>query len=245
MTGSTGPRSALSESFARLTALTPAQRTALAALAGRAEAVTASELAAELGVQPSSVRETLEALRETGLVGRERMPTLGRGRPSWGYLAIGPVDVDLPVRMLAQVLDATARVLRASHPDPALAAHQIGREWGGALLAQDVPDHDEHEADSYDELPLADHMGKIAFFSSSLGFSASVNAAQPTSLLLRGCPFVRNGAIDPLLCRMHLGMMERIIEATSRGRVSTSLRPWVSQDVCALDLLELPGYSPR
>lgn len=230
--------STLAESLRRVADLTPAQRTALTCLAGRGEPVTAASLADEIGVQSSSVRETLDALRAAGLVTRRRMPATGRGRPSWGYIAITPTEVDAPVRMLVESLAATVGVLRATHPDPEGAAHAIGAAWAQDMMGRDVPDHEEHPAQAYAELALADHMGKIALFASSMGFGASIPRDRPTSLSLRSCPFVSDGTVDPLVCRMHLGMFERIIDLTSHDRVATTLVPWATRATCEVDLVE-------
>lgn len=234
-------REGIGDTLRRVAALTPAQRTALNQVALHADPVTAGQIADDLGIRRSSAREALEVLREQGLIDRERLPTSGRGRPSWGYVSVTPVDVEGPVRMLADSLAAVAAVLRASHPDPAGAAHAVGAAWAEGLLGSQIPDHGRHDEAAYQRLVLAEHMSKIALFSSSLGFAATVSQDRPTTLCLHACPFAREGGVDPLVCRMHLGLVERIIDATSRGRVATTLRPKVDGQVCEVELTELPG----
>jgi len=231
----------IAEALRRVAELTPAQRATLTEVSRHDDAVSVAQVAQALGVQRSTARENLELLRESGLVERERLPVAGRGRPSWGYLATVQIDADTPGRMLAGSHNAVAQTLRETHPDPAAAAHAIGRRWADDLLADAVPDHGRHDESAYEQLDLAAHMGKIALFSSSLGFAATVDAERPTTLCLNACPFVRDGKVDPLICRMHLGLGERVVEATSRGRVGVTLRPWVTPRTCEVELTELPG----
>lgn len=221
--------------------LTPAQRTALTVLARSTTALSAAEVADALGIQRSSARELVEALRDAGLVERERRVAEGRGRPSWAYAAVAPVDPEGPEHTIATTHDAVAKVLRRTHPDPTGAAHEIGRTWADTLLADLIPDHARHDDAAYDRLMLADHMGKIIVFCSMLGFATNGDPDRPTTMQMRACPFRRGAAIDPLICRMHLGMAERIVEVTSRGRTGVTLRPQVEPTLCELELTNYSG----
>ncbi|MDO5629411.1 MAG: MarR family transcriptional regulator [Mobilicoccus sp.] len=229
----------ISDALRRVAALTPAQRAALTRLGAAGEPVTAGQLAAEMNMRASSIRETLDALVASGLVVRQRMPVTGPGRPSFGYLAISPTDLEAPLTMMLDILAATVSVLRDTHPDPEEAARLIGVAWAERSIGGAVPDHARHDDDAYDRLDLASHLDKVAFFFTALGFSARVESREPATISFGSCPFMRDGSVDPLVCHMHAGMTRRIIELTSRGRVDATLTPHMTAKTCEASLLEL------
>ena len=72
--------------------LTPAQHSLLTAVSRHNVPVTVTQLAKESGLHSSSVRETIEALYNSGLVTREQLPVSGRGSPALGYLTLAPAN---------------------------------------------------------------------------------------------------------------------------------------------------------
>lgn len=229
----------VSESLRRVAALSPAQRTMLTALGAAGEPVTAAALADEVGVRSSSARETLDVLVASGLVRRRRMPVTGPGRPAFGYESVAPTDTDGPLAMFLDILASMADVLRASHPTPAPAAQEIGRAWADRMVGTSLPDHAAHDDTAYADLALEDHVDKIAFFFSALGFGASVGEDRHR-IACRACPFMRDGVVDGLVCEMHRGMTERVIETTSHGRATAELHPWATRASCDVILQETP-----
>jgi len=227
----------VAEALRRVAALTGAQRAMLTRLGEVGEAMTAAALGEEVGVRPSTARETLDGLLDSGLVRRERMPITGPGRPSYGYVAVAPTGVEGPLSMFVGIVGATARVLRDTHPEPAVAAEAIGRTWADGMVGDTLPDHRRHDEGAYDDLDLGEHMDKIAYFFTALGFGASVGESR-REILLHSCPFVRDGLVDPLVCAMHRGMARRVLDVTSRGRVEAQLRPWVTPETCEITVEE-------
>lgn len=227
----------VAESLRRVAALSLAQRTMLSALGAAGEPVTATALADEVGVRSSSARETLDALVASGLVRRQRMPVTGPGRPAFGYEAVAPTDTDGPLAMFVDILASTVEVLRTTHPTPAPAAQEIGRAWADSMVGASLPDHAAHDVAAYADLALKDHVDKIAFFFSALGFSATVGADR-LRITCRSCPFMRDGVVDGLVCEMHRGMTERVIETTSHGRATAELHPWATRASCDVILRE-------
>lgn len=231
------PAMSVAESLRRVAGLTPAQRSVLTRLGSAGEPVTAAQLAGDAGIRSSSIRETLDALLAAGLVRRERLPVSGPGRPSFGYSSVVPTDVEGPLRMFLDVLGATVSVLRDTHPTPAAAARQIGVAWADRMVGEAIPDHRVHSARAYAHLRLADHMDKIAFFFSALGFGAAVSEDR-REIECRACPFMRAGQVDGLMCEVHRGMAARVVETTSRGRATARLEPWATQSSCHMVLSE-------
>lgn len=226
------------EALRRGARLTFVQRTTLTRVAGHDGPMTAAELADEVGVHPSTARDTLETLRSARLVDRVRMPVRGRGRPSWGYRPRTPTRSDTPVRMLAEAAAATAAELRATHPDPEAAAHGIGVRWARYLVGDQTVSTAgsgaaaQPGADAEEPFTLADDMGTFAFFCSSLGFASTVPKSEPTSIAMHSCPFLLDGAVEPLVCRMHLGLLTTTITLATGGRVETTLLPWATPQTC-------------
>jgi len=226
------------DALKRLAALSPAQRTMLTHLGAAGEPVTAAALAEEVGIRPSTARETLDGLLASGLVRRERMPITGPGRPSYGYVAAAPTGIDGPMSMFVGIVTATAETLREIHPDPAAVARTIGRSWADRMVGRALPDHAEHAEEAYADLSLAEHMDKIAYFFTALGFGAAVSDSR-REVRLRSCPFVEAGRVDPLVCEMHRGMTREVIARTSRGRAEAELRPWVTPEECEVAVAEI------
>lgn len=237
--GSAASRNA-TESLRRLAALTPSQRGVLQRLGDAGEPVTAAALAQESQMRTGSMREILDVLVTSGLVRRLRMPVTGPGRPSFGYEAVAPTDVAGALTVYVDVLAATATVLRATHPDPQGAAREIGRTWAEDMVGGALPDHRRHDDDAYADLVLEDHLDKIAFFFSALGFGAGVEDDR-SRIVCRTCPFTRDGAVDPLLCDVHRGMTEQVVRLTARGQATGELRPWVTTKTCEVVLTGTKG----
>lgn len=230
----------IADALRRVARLSPAQRTMLTRLGEVGEPVTVATLAAEVGVRASTARETLDGLLASGLVRRERMPITGPGRPSFGYVAAVPTGVDEPMGMFVGIVTATARTLRDAVPEPEETARAIGRTWADQMVGGALPDHAEHDDRVYDDLDLTEHIDKIAYFFTALGFGASVEKSRH-DIALRSCPFLRDGVVDPLVCEMHRGMTRRVIDLTSRGRAEADLHPWVTADTCEVSLVEHPS----
>lgn len=88
--------------------------------------VTARALAQEHGLHPNTVREHLDVLVERGLASRTRLPSQGRGRPSYGYSATTALS---ELQAHAALVDALSDHLAATAEDPAATAEELGRRY--------------------------------------------------------------------------------------------------------------------
>lgn len=214
----------LSETLRKMAQLTSAQQTLLRRISSHSDPVTVTELAAESGLHPNSVRETLDALVHVGLVTCEQMPIRGRGRPALGYQSWTPADPAFPARMLAQVSHSMFAWLTAHVADPHQAAHEMGRYWADdAMAMMHVPDHTRMRRP--DDFDLAGHLTKMRLFLTSLGFAAQEHPRRGAGLVLHGCPFgcADGSHPDPLAFDMRNGMLERIIERTAGNFVGVRI----------------------
>lgn len=206
----------LSETLRRMARLTSAQQALLRRISAHAGSVTVAELAAESGLHPNSVRETLDALVNLGLVTCEQMPIRGRGRPALGYQSWTPTDPAFPACTLAQVSHAMFAWLTAHVADPRQAAHEMGRYWADdALAMMHVPDHTRLKPTG--GFTMAGHLNKMRLFLTSLGFAAQPHPRIDTGLVLHGCPFgcTDESCPDSLALEMRDGLLERVIERTA------------------------------
>ena len=232
----------VADALRRVARLSPAQRTMLTRLGEAGEPVTVATIATDVGVRASTARETLDGLLASGLIRRERMPITGPGRPSFGYVAAAPTGIEGPMGMFVGLVTATADTLRDAVPDPVETAGAIGEAWADQMVGGALPDHAAHPDQAYADLDLGEHLDKIAYFFTALGFGASVGDTRQ-DICLRSCPFLRDGVVDPLVCQMHRGMTRRVIDRTSRGRVQADLRPWVTPDTCLVEVTDADGES--
>lgn len=206
----------LSETLRRMARLTSAQQALLRRISAHAGPVTVTELATESGLHPNSVRETLDALVNLGLVTCEQMPIRGRGRPALGYQSWTPTDPAFPACALAQVSHAMFAWLTAHVADPRQAAHEMGRYWADdALAMMHVPDHTRLKPTR--GFTMAGHLNKMRLFLTSLGFAAQPHPRIDTGLVLHGCPFgcTDESCPDSLALEMRDGLLERVIERTA------------------------------
>ena len=205
--------------------LTSAQHALLRRISAHSSPITVTELAEEGGLHVSSVRETLDALVDLGLVTRQQMPISGRGRPSLGYMTYTPADPEFPAQMLTQVTHAVFTWLRSSAPDPATAARQMGRYWADmALSMMHVPDH-ATGTPVPPRFSLPDHMDKIRLFLTAFGFAATTHPEIDTAVVLHACPFTDPDAPDPLALELRRGMVERVLELTATDIADEEYRP--------------------
>lgn len=211
--------------------LSPAQQALLREIARHPRPVTVAELSEWMDRHPNSVREAMAVLVETRLVTRTARPSHGRGRPSWTYQSVAPVQAETLTRELADVCAAVAEHLETGTPDPAAAARDIGARWGRRMLdlvVDPVPG-------SRDQ-PVEVQAGRIRLFLSSLGYEALADD-DPTRILLFQCPLLGDGqGPGPIVCEMHRGMLTEVVGAVSGGTIGVHLEPLAGPGHCAVEL---------
>lgn len=220
------PSRPLADILAAMAALTPAQQALLERISHHASPVTVAELAREAGLHVSSVRETLEGLFHLGLVEKQQLPSLGRGRPALGYSTTTPADPSFAAQMLHQLTSSLLAWLRADAEDPAASVREIGARWADAALeTMAVPDHSHHAGRHSlgDDFNVAGHLGKVRLFMNALGFASVPHESDPLAVVLTACPFTEPGAPDDLALELRRGIVERVFERTATGYARWSL----------------------
>lgn len=179
-------------------------------LAGSTAALSAPDLAERLGVHANTVRLHLERLREAGLVDVEAVHRGTVGRPQHLYfLAPGApgLGFDPPAHaLLAGLLAALAERIGAESDDAADTGHAWGVEAGRRTRSRSCLRALEGELER-------------------LGFEPAVEPGDGTSeggtrIEFLHCPFRELAEAYPeLVCNLHRGLCEGVVEQIGGGRV--------------------------
>lgn len=236
------------EVFNVLASLTSTQHGLLAQISEYSEPVTVTELAKSTGLHVSSVRETIERLYALGLLERKLKPTNGRGRPALGYITLLPSDPAAPAQMLIQAVTAFITWARKNCENPLQVAYEIGQYWGDlALDMMNVPDHSAYKIMPKD-FKLRNHLAKIRFFLTQLGFAVTASTEMQTALTVTACPFTDPDDPDPIALQIRRGIIERTLDRTAVGLVDinyvTDVRNPIRANVFFVEKALLRGEQP-
>ncbi len=185
-----------------------------------------AEIAETLGLHVNTVRPHLERMREVGLLDQRIATAAGVGRPQHLYslapdspsLGLEPPTMPLLARMLLRV--AAEAGLDAGD------ATATGREQG----TQDAAGFPEGT-------PCLDAlMAQLEY----LGFDPeATGGVDGVTVAFTHCPFRELAEANPdLVCGLHRGMVEGLVEQMGDGRV-VAFRNLVDRSPCQTDLIEL------
>jgi predicted ArsR family transcriptional regulator len=211
-----GPRAAQLEPLV----VTPAQAEVLGRLRTHGTPVTAAQLATAAGQHVNTVREHLDALVDTGVAERTRMPVHGRGRPAYGY-AVSARETT-PAAHVALV-DALATHLRATDAAPAAAAEQLGRRYAADLHLSSPKPRD----------PARRALAAVVDTMTTLGFGCEVDRSGTTARLVT-CPMLEAARRhEGVICSFHRGVVTGIAERQT-DRAVVELHPFAEPGACRL-----------
>lgn len=195
----------------------------------QSEPVTAHHIAHALHQHHNTIREHLDGLRRVGLVNRVKGPAIGRGRPPWYYSASESAKDDAGANDYAGLAAALAGHIARTSDDPLKEAVDAGRHWGQTLLARE----DASTAKTSEDL--------IFTLLDDLGYSPEVQLEPvpegDTHLRLRRCPLLAAANQNPeIVCNVHLGLIEGVIETRGTDQLDVELVPFAEAGACALHL---------
>lgn len=156
--------------------LSAANRAMLDHLMSVNRAMTIAEIAESQGLHQNSVRESLEALYEVGLVGRRAVKVGGRGRPAWRYFSIAPNIHAISGVYISKFTRTVSEMLRMRSSDAQAAAFSVGTYWAGALdpIITEVLRKKILEGVNYRDLSDYEKIALIRGLLSSVGHAASL-----------------------------------------------------------------------
>jgi predicted ArsR family transcriptional regulator len=189
-------------------------------------------LAEATGLHPNTVRFHLDVLVRAGFVD-ERPDRRGvRGRPRGVYVAAAPASDDEGFRLLAEVL-----VTHLDEAGDGAAAQRAGRAWARRVMPASPAQPEE----------VATTTRRVVALFTEMGFDpAAVPHGHGHRVLLRACPFRALAEQHPgVVCALHLGLLQGLVERAAGGTVDAQLSPFVQPRLCAADLVASGEQSAR
>ena len=175
--------------------------------------VTASMVAAEVGVHTNVARHHLDKLAAGGYleVVSTRVAGAGAGRPSKRYVAVGDADTgDFPVRRDDLVLSLLGRALdRLPHDEAEMIAEEVGAEYGRAMAVGLTGD-----ALTSGRRSLRSAMQSVADALTAHGFAAHAEGRNGRLRIVNDhCPFGDVATDHPVICAVDRGMVKGMLAA--------------------------------
>ncbi|KJY50429.1 helix-turn-helix transcriptional regulator [Bifidobacterium mellis] len=193
--------------------------------------LTAQQIGAAFGIHPTTARFHLEHLVEQGEAVRRRNDSdgqsAGRGRPPVIYSRTSTNHTQ------EDMISSLCMALETACPDTGSrdrAALKAGQAWGRALARQSRGNAKKGMSSSMTQTLL----NTLA----TLGFAPVAAEPDSASLYLTSCPFLDSVNAHPIICTIHLGMVQGIVEGSSMAardkKASVSLKPLSSPKGCFL-----------
>jgi predicted ArsR family transcriptional regulator len=208
--------------------LTRSQQAVLAALRDQPDLVDVDALARHLGRHPNTLRDHLAALVAAGLVVRHQAPAEGQGRPRWLYGTAAPVAVDENAELAA----ALAWRLAHRERNPLAAARDVSRHWALQVIAR--------EGVERQPTPRAGR-AQVVRVLEGLGYAPRPDERVDKVALTR-CPLLQvANAVPEVVCNVHLGLVEELMDASGADPTRVTLTPFAEPGACALRLMAPPS----
>ena len=204
--------------------------------------LTAQQIGAAFGIHPTTARFHLERLVEQGEAVRQTRDregrSAGRGRPSVIY---SPISTN---HAREDMISSLCSALETACPDAdsrGRAALKAGQVWGRTLARQSGANAEKDVSSSMSQTLLS----TLA----TLGFAPVMAEPDSSSLFLTACPFLDSVNAHPIICTIHLGMVQGIVEGSSKAarnkRARVSLEPLSSPKGCFLKAAKADNQSKR
>ena len=204
--------------------------------------LTAQQIGAAFGIHPTTARFHLERLVEQGEAVRQTRDregrSAGRGRPSVIY---SPISTN---HAREDMISSLCSALETACPDAdsrGRAALKAGQVWGRTLARQSGANAEKDVSSSMSQTLL----NTLA----TLGFAPVMAEPDSSSLFLTACPFLDSVNAHPIICTIHLGMVQGIVEGSSKAarnkRARVSLEPLSSPKGCFLKAAKADNQSKR
>jgi predicted ArsR family transcriptional regulator len=204
--------------------LTRVQQAVLAALRDQPDLVEIEALARHLGRHPNTLRDHLATLLDAGLIVRHAAPAEGRGRPRWLYGTAEPGAVDENAELAASL----AWRLSRREPDPLAATREVSRHWAGQIAGR--------LGLTRRDTPRAGRTQVVQVLG-ELGYAPEPDERLDRVALTR-CPLLQVASDVPeVVCNVHLGLVEELLEVSGADPTRASLTPFAAPGRCALRLM--------
>jgi predicted ArsR family transcriptional regulator len=206
----------------------PRRAEVLAVLREAAGPLGAPDVARRVGVHVNTARFHLDALVAEGTVVRVLERPSGPGRPRTVFTSRPGMNPGgtRSYRLLAEVLLSH---LSSAGPDAEEIASQAGRAWGGYLAGRPPP---------FQQVTAGEAIARLTALLGDLGFEPELETAgRAATIRLRHCPFLELAErYGPLVCRIHLGLMQGTLHGLGAPVTATALHPFAEPGACLAHL---------
>ena len=204
--------------------------------------LTTQQIGTAFGIHPTTARFHLERLVEQGEAVRQRNDSdgqsAGRGRPAVIYSATSTSHAQ------EDMISSLCMALETACPDTGSrdrAALKAGQIWGRALVRQSRANAEKGVSSSMTQI-LLDILA-------TLGFAPVTAEPDSASLYLTSCPFLDSVNAHPIICTIHLGMVQGIVEGSSKAakdqKARVLLKPLSSPKGCFLKVAKVDNKPRR
>ena len=205
---------------------------------------TIGELAAATGLHENTTREHLQRLVADGFAQRAPERRTVRGRPRMVYRAVSADDLRTDPRAQSRIEESIARVALTR-----VLLEGYGRDASAASAASAgramAADPDLRPEPSGTTAPGADRqLDALEGHLERLGFDPELDRSQMAFHLYR-CPFLDLAKARPeVVCNVHLGLAQGVLDAVPGPVGARELLPFVGPEHCVLQLRRDDEHTP-
>lgn len=204
--------------------------------------LTAHQIGEAFGIHPTTARFHLEHLVEQGEAVRQRNGNDGqpasRGRPAVIY---SPTSTNHAQEGMISSLCTALETTCPNTGSRDRAALKAGQAWGRTLARQSRRNTEKGVSSSMTQA--------LSSTLATLGFAPATAEPGSASLYLTSCPFLDSVNAHPIICTIHLGMVQGIMEGSCKAakvkKASVSLKPLSSPKGCFLKVAKADSQSKR
>lgn len=206
----------------------PRRQQVLDTLREAAAPLGVAEVAERIQIHPNTARFHLDALAAESTIERTLEQPSGPGRPRTVYAPRPGMDRTgaRSYRLLAQILLSHL----SAGPEAGAGAEAAGRAWGRFLIDRPSP---------FQHVTAEDSAARLTTLLADLDFAPEPRGSAPVPeiIRLRHCPFLELAEeYGPLVCRIHLGLMQGALTELQAPVTVTGLEPFAEPDACLAHL---------
>ncbi|HUW88358.1 MAG TPA: hypothetical protein VMW30_08305 [Candidatus Paceibacterota bacterium] len=204
------------------------RRLILTLLRRKKSAIRVQEMANELRLHENTVREHLDGLVLSHHARRISIPSIGRGRPSYGYEALNDFisQVEPAAREYASLAMALAKQLAFTKGNTKANAVSAGEEWAKVFRNSDI----------HSSLRPQQVRKRLIEVLTSLGFSPKPHPKK-NLIRLETCPLLAAAREEPeVICSVHLGLIRGLVSHSGMNVNKVKLTQFAERGSCHLTL---------
>lgn len=190
--------------------------------------VRVQAVANELRLHENTVREHLDGLVLSHHARRISIPSIGRGRPSYGYEALNDFisQVEPEAREYASLAMVLAKQLALTKGNTKANAVSAGEEWAKVFRSSDIDS-------SLRPLQVRKRLIEVL---TSLGFSPKSHSRK-NLIRLETCPLLAAAREEPdVICSVHLGLIRGLVAQSGMKAGDVKLTQFAERGSCHLTL---------